>query len=60
MDSAKFTTNDATGNRIMGIGESAKNLFFENQKWKVYTRYSLSQTNPIDDGTAPGKNTYGV
>jgi hypothetical protein len=42
MDSAKFTTNDVTGNRIMGIGESAKNLFFENQKWKVYTRYTLS------------------
>jgi hypothetical protein len=42
MDSATFVTNDITKNRIIGIGESAKNMYYENQKWNVYSRYTMS------------------
>mmetsp|Transcript_21981 Transcript_21981/g.16335 ORF Transcript_21981/g.16335 Transcript_21981/m.16335 type:complete len:176 (+) Transcript_21981:2141-2668(+) len=56
-DSGIFTLNQLNGSPLMGMGESAGDLFYT--KSGIYSRWTHDQANPIDDGLPPGKNMYG-
>ena len=59
IESSLFNMNLANSKPLLGIGEKAGNLLYTNEDGGVHTRYTYDQSNPIDDGKAPGKNFYG-
>lgn len=58
-DSGNFATNQLNDNPLMGMGERAGDLFFNNEVDGVHSRWNTDGANPIDDGLPPGRNMYG-
>lgn len=58
-DSSTFPGNPANEFPLMGMGERAGDLFYQNQTAGIFSRWSHDAANPIDDGYPPGRNMYG-
>lgn len=58
-DSGIFSMNPDTNYPLMGIGERAGDLFYNETSGVIHSRYTFDQANPIDNGRPPGNNMYG-
>jgi len=58
-DSGTFRLDDTMGRPLMGMGERAGNLLYNNEDGGIHSRWTHDAASPIDDGSPPGSNTYG-
>lgn len=58
-DSGIFSMNNLTNFPLLGMGERAGSLFYQNETGGIHSRNAFDQANPIDDGLPPGRNMYG-